>query len=86
MKPFRVLLMRSPTTEASREEVRPALSKIRLVDSLFTGAGVLPAAVAIGGRIDIAMMMRCPLLIAACLTAAWLEPAGLLRERHNDES
>ena len=58
----------------------------RLVDSLFTEAGVLPAAVAVGGRIDIAMLMICPLLIAACPAAAWLEPTGLLRERNNHES
>ena len=40
-----------------------------VVELLFTGAAALPAALTFGGHFDIALMIFCPLLIGACLTA-----------------
>jgi hypothetical protein len=51
------------------------MRKARLVDFLFTGAAVFPGALVIAGRPDVAIMALCPLLIGACLGAAYLEGA-----------
>ena len=42
--------------------------KAQLTDFLFSGVAVLPAALAVAGHIDMAMLVFCPLLIAACLS------------------
>jgi hypothetical protein len=49
------------------------MSNERFVDTLFTAAAVVPAALTLAGHFDIAFMIFCPLLIGACLTAVYLE-------------
>lgn len=45
----------------------------RLAEFLFTGAAVLPATAALGGRIDVAVLFFLPLLLPACVLAILLE-------------
>ena len=45
----------------------------RFVDFLFAGVSVVPAALTFSGHVGMAMLIVCPLLIATCLTAAYLE-------------
>jgi hypothetical protein len=52
------------------------MRKARLIDFLFTGAAVFPGTLVIAGRPDVAIIALCPLLIGACLAAAYLERAG----------
>ncbi|HYC46399.1 MAG TPA: hypothetical protein VED01_13075 [Burkholderiales bacterium] len=42
-----------------------------LTDLLFTGAATVPATLVFAGRFEIAMLVFCALLVAACLVAAW---------------
>ena len=49
------------------------MSDERFVDFLFTGTAVVPTGLTFAGHPDIAFMLLCPLLIGACLTAAYLE-------------
>ncbi len=51
------------------------MSNERFVDFLFTGTAVVPAWLTLTGHLDIAFMLLCPLLIGACLAAAYLEGA-----------
>ncbi|MFN7087226.1 MAG: hypothetical protein ACK4N4_11450 [Burkholderiales bacterium] len=39
-----------------------------LADFLFTGLGITPPLLTLGGHLDIAIMLFCPLLIAAALS------------------
>ena len=55
------------------------MSNSRLVDFLFTGLGVVPAALTFGGRLDLAVLLFFPLLLGACFAAARLE--GIPGER-----
>ncbi len=41
----------------------------QLSDFLFSGVAVLPPTLAVAGHFDVAMLVFCPLLIAACLSA-----------------
>ena len=56
------------------------MSNERFVDFLFAGAAVVPAALTFAGQLGMAMLIVCPLLIGACLTAAYLE--GYPSDRH----
>jgi hypothetical protein len=47
------------------------LMNTSLAEFLFTGVAVLPGTLAFGGHLDVAMLAFCPLLIAACLRAAY---------------
>ena len=49
------------------------MSNERFVDFLFTGTAVVPAGLTLAGHLDVAFLLLCPLLIGACLTAAYLE-------------
>jgi hypothetical protein len=49
------------------------MSNERFVDFLFSGAAVVPAALTFAGDLGMATMLLCPLLIGACLAAAYLE-------------
>ena len=49
------------------------MTKPEIVDLLFTGTGVVPTALLLVGQPGLAMMMFCPLLITACLSAVWLD-------------
>jgi hypothetical protein len=49
------------------------MSNERFVDLLLAGTAVVPAGLTLAGHLDIAFMLLCPLLIGACLTAAYLE-------------
>ena len=49
------------------------MSNERFVDLLFAGAAVMPVALTFAGHLGMATMVLCPLLIGACLTAAYLE-------------
>jgi hypothetical protein len=62
---------KDPADERPHSDTREMRS--RLGDFLFTGAAVLPAVLALGGRIDIALLSFVPLLVAACLLAVLLE-------------
>jgi hypothetical protein len=44
------------------------MTKTQLTDLLFSGVAVLPAGLTVAGQIDMAMLVFCPLLIAACLS------------------
>jgi hypothetical protein len=65
-------------SNGSRELAQaPAPGYARAVDFLFTGTAVVPAALMAGGAPGMALMVFCPLIIGACLAAAYLEgPAG----------
>jgi hypothetical protein len=56
-----------------RHRATNAAGKAGVVDLLFTGAVVVPLSLTAAGRLDIAMMALCPLLIGACMGAAYLE-------------
>jgi hypothetical protein len=62
------------------------MSKEKLVDFLFTGIAVVPAALLFAGQPGMAMMVFCPLLIGACFTAVYLQdhPASMSRPVRND--
>ena len=47
-----------------------------IADFLFTGVVVLPVALALGGRFDVAMMVFSPLLIAACLASMYADASA----------
>lgn len=49
------------------------MSNERFVDFLFAGTAVVPAGLTFAGHPGIAFMLLFPLLIGACLTAAYLE-------------
>jgi hypothetical protein len=49
------------------------MSKEKLVDFLFTGIAVVPAALLFTGQPGMAMMVFCPLLIGTCFAAVYLQ-------------
>ena len=62
------------------------MSKERLVDFLFTGIAVVPGAMIFAGQPGMALMVFCPLLIGACLSAVYLgdQPDATSRPIRND--
>jgi hypothetical protein len=49
------------------------MSNERFVDFLFTATAFVPAGLTLAGHLDVAFLLLCPLLIGACLTAAYLD-------------
>ena len=52
-----------------------------VVDLLFAAAAAIPGGLLLVGRPDVAVLIFCPLLFAACLTAMWFRDAPLLGEK-----
>ena len=66
-------------TDDARRNATATTQCGRLADFLFVGLGIVPAALLLGGHLDIAILLFVPLLITACLFGAWeqLETAGV---------
>jgi hypothetical protein len=62
------------------------MNKERLVDFLFTGIAVVPGALIFAGQPGMALIVFCPLLIGACLSAVYLgdQPDAASRPIRND--
>lgn len=63
--------------QQSGDERMSASTRAAVVDFLFTGVGVVPLTLVIGGAPGLALMLACPLLIGACLCALYLEGPAL---------
>ena len=58
-------------TDDARRNATATTQCGRLVDFLFVGLGIVPAALMLGGQPDFAILLFVPLLFAACLFGMW---------------
>ena len=80
---------RRPARDEVKKEKRKAvldlerqiMKSARLADMLFTGLAIVPVLVILGCGFDVALLVFCPLLIAACLAGAHEQAMDAADER-----